>query len=629
MCGIFGIYNLKTSNVFNLSDFESSLLTMHHRGPDAYSVKSFENRAIFGHTRLSIIDLKEESNQPFQVDDRFWIVYNGEIYNYIELREELIEFGYQFRTASDTEVLLRAYQHWGENCVKRFNGMWSFVIYDSLKNSLFCSRDRFGIKPFNYAFIENQFIFASEIKAIINYFPELKKPNYNVIANYCRTSIGAQMKETWFKNIFRLKPAYNMIIDESGITQIRYWDYPRTINQSMSFSDAESRYKSIIENAAKIRMRSDVPIGFTLSSGIDSTSLVCLLKGHFNGNNHTYTAAFSNTKFDILEKKNFKQDLVIDEPSIVRQLTFDLMLNPTIIEIDYQKYLDDLQKIIFYLESGHGSPAVFPLYQILNVAKKDVTVVIEGQGADELLGGYISNVFPIYFFELIFNFKFKTAFNELIAFSRVYSLVTAFKLFIRQSDFSFAKKLYLKLSGVDDFFIGKINKYKELADFPKKPHGFDNSLNKHLYKAHTGGLVNLLHYGDAISMAHSLESRLPFMDYRLVEFTFTLPSKFKVKLGKGKYIHRNAMKKIVPDYIIDNPVKFGFESPLSHLFIQEGENSPKSILLSERCLERGLFSKKRIIKAFNEHKYGKRNHSRILYRMLSVELWFRTFIDKS
>ena len=175
--------------------------------------------------------------------------------------------------------------------------------------------------------------------------------------------------------------------------------------------------------------------------------------------------------------------------------------------------------------------------------------------------------------------------------------------------------------------MNQLKKYKHLDDYPLKPTGFDNILNKHLYKSHTGGLVNLLHYGDAISMAHSLESRLPFMDYRLVEFVFTLPSEFKISKGFGKYIHRKSMQGIVPDYILNNPYKFGFDSPLAFLFSSDFSNSPKEILLSDKCIKRGLFSKKYLEKLFEKQKNNTSDNSRFLFRLLNVELWFRNFID--
>jgi asparagine synthase (glutamine-hydrolysing) len=629
MCGIFGIYNIAGRIEFKEDKIRRAIDKMAYRGPDASGVKIFEEKAAMAHLRLSIIDLNAESTQPFQIDDRYWISFNGEIFNYIEIRGELQALGNSFRTESDTEVLLRSYQVWGEDCVKHFNGMWAFTIYDKEKNALFCSRDRFGIKPFNYSKVNGQFIFSSTIKSIITYFPELRVPNYNVIANYCRNSIGAQTKETWFKNIFRLEPAHNMTVDRSGIKVFRYWDYPRKVNRQISFPMAVEKYKQLLYDSASLRMRSDVPVGFTLSSGLDSTSLVCLLKDKFHGNKNTYTAAFSGTKFRESENKNFKNNVEVNEPDIVKELTKELNLQPNIIEIRYDKYVNDLKKIIYHMESGHGSPAVFPLYQILKIATKEVTVVLEGQGTDEVLGGYISTVFPVRIIELLKRFEFGKIKKEIKAFSKTYSLKTSFMLFIRQSNFAFAKRLYYSFSNIEKFYVGNIKDYTQIKDYPREPTGFDNLLNKHLYKAHTGGLVNLLHYGDAVSMAHSMESRLPFMDYRLVEFIFTLPSDFKVHEGMGKYLHRIAMKGIVPEYILNNPVKFGFDSPLAHIFANNDEGSAKSILLSDRCLNRQLFSKQALEKAFEDQKKSGNDQSRILYRMLSVELWFREFIDKT
>jgi len=627
MCGILGIYNISSNETFDREKFRSALLTMIHRGPDSNQIQVFDKDCILGHVRLSIIDLSDENAQPLQIDNRYWIVFNGEIYNYIELRNELKDAGYQFRTTGDTEVILRAYQYWGKDCVSRFNGMWAFVIYDCLECALFCSRDRFGIKPFYYATINGQLIFSSEIKGIISYSPQLKVPNYSIISNYCRKSIGAQTRETWFENIYRIEPAHCLTVNSKGVKSYRYWDYPREIQHEITFSDAVNTYRELLSDSINLRMRSDVPVGFTLSSGIDSSSIVCLLKNKFSGNKNTYTASFSKTSFHKSEKQNFKQDITIDEPDLVKKLTRNLDLNSHIIEIDYSNYLENLKRIIRHLESGHGSPAIFPLDQILLEAAKDVTVVLEGQGADELLGGYINDVYPIYLLELIKKFRIRKALHELVIFMKTYSMKMAIMLCIRQSDLSLMKRLYYRISGIETFFKGRLRKFNEISDHPREPIGFDDRINAHLFKAHTGILVDLLHYGDAIPMAHSLESRQPFMDYRLVEFVFTLPFIFKIQNGKGKYLHREAMRGIVPEDIIDNPVKLGFDSPLSELYTLEGEGTAISVLLSDKCISRGLFSKDAIIKAFKEQKENKKNHSRLLFRLLSVELWFREFID--
>ncbi|HLP71699.1 MAG TPA: asparagine synthase (glutamine-hydrolyzing) [Bacteroidales bacterium] len=628
MCGILGIYRIDQGIAFDTDRFRSALLTMIHRGPDSSRIQGFEDRAIFGHVRLSIIDLSDENAQPMEVDDRYCIVYNGEIYNYLEIREELTKAGYTFTTKGDTEVILRAYQQWGRDCVSRFNGMWAFAIYDRQNSDLFCSRDRFGIKPFYYAVVNGNFIFSSEIKGIIACYSHLKEPDYSLISNYCRKGIGAQTRSTWFKNIYRLEPAHNISVSSTGMNYSRYWDYPKKIKHEITFDEAKTTYRELLTDSIRIRMRSDVPVGFTLSSGIDSSSIVCLLRNQYSGNKNTYTAAFSGTPFTRSEKQNFKKDITIDEPGLVRKLTRDLDLTSHIIEIDYENYLSDLKLIIRYLESGHASPAIFPLYHILDRARKDVTVVLEGQGADELLGGYIIDVFPVYILALIKRFRLRKAVNELAAYRKIYSLKMAFMIYVRLSSLKLLKRLYYRFSGMESFFRGRLEDFNEINDFPVMPSGFDDPMNEHLYKAHTGCLVDLLHYGDAISMAHSLESRQPFMDYRLVEYVFTLPYSYKIRDGKGKFLHREALRGIVPDDIIDNPVKFGFDSPLSQIFKDEGEGSAMSILLSDRCISRGLFSKKALIRAFREQKQNRKDHSRLLFRLLSVELWFREFIDQ-
>jgi asparagine synthase (glutamine-hydrolysing) len=629
MCGILGIFDSLQSNSFNKDKFKSSLDLMAHRGPDAFGIFQDENNAILGHRRLSIIDLNEACNQPFQVDNRYFLVFNGEIYNYVEIRDLLKKEGINFITNGDTEVLLRAYIHWGEDCISRFNGMWAFAIYDKKERRLFCSRDRFGVKPFNYAVNGSTFMFSSEIKSILHYFPDFKKPNYNIIANFCRTGTGAQFSETWFEGVYRLKPAHNLIVDAQGVTEKRYWNYPVKINHHITFNEALKEYKQLFESAVKLRMRSDVPVGFTLSSGLDSSSIVSSLENNFSTNRNTYTASFNKDEYRRSEKKNFKNDIEINEADIVRKLTNTLELQPHFVDIDYTDYVKHMSSIVYHLESGHNSPAVYPFYKIMERANKDVVVLLEGQGADELLAGYVINFYPTYIYSLFTSFKLRKAYQSAKTFFKVYSITNALMLLVRRSSFSLIKNLYYRISGIQSFFKGPLKDYEALNDYPLNKNDFDNKLNLELYQSHTGGLVNLLHYGDAISMAWSLESRLPFMDYRLVEYVFTLPPEFKLQNGFGKYIHRKAMEGIVPDFILNNPLKFGFDSPLAHIFSQVGKDSPESILTSQKSKNRGIFNEKMIQKAFDNLRNGRNDESRLLYRLLCVELWFRNFIDKN
>lgn len=634
MCGIFGIFNFEVNSSIDEDLAVSSLDTMSHRGPDAKGTKTFSGKCFLGHRRLSVIDLREESNQPFCIDNRYWIVYNGEIYNYLEIRNELIDkFAIEFATESDTEVLLRAYQYWGKECVNYFNGMWAFVIYDCVENNFFCSRDRFGVKPLNYAVINSQFIFASEIKAIIKYFPELKKPNYNVIANFCMSSVGAQLEETWFENIVRLLPAHNMLVTKEGVTKYLYWSYPTKTKHNISFDEAISEYKSLFIDSVKLRMRSDVPVGTTLSSGVDSNSIVFSLRQFNDGNHYTFTAAFNPEKFDALDKTAYKdKNLIIDEAAIVANTSKNLGLNQEFVKVDYSNLIKDLSRIIYHLESGNSSPAVIPSMQIMKKAREKVVVVLEGQGADELLGGYHQTLLINGLIEYLKSFKIKS-FIKTIKKSRVnYSIFYALLLYIRQlsNKIKVISIIYQRISGLSSIYSDKLKITKKLRDYDSKniPQ-FDNKFNKILYYQHKGGLVNLLHYGDAISMANSIETRLPFMDYRLVEFAFKLPWHFKFHEDYGKYIHRQAMKNICPDSILENNIKLGFNTPSSLLFNLKNdlEVKPKDILLSEKCLSRGLFNEYYLRKTFETHEKGIKNHSTLLYRLLCTELWFREFID--
>jgi asparagine synthase (glutamine-hydrolysing) len=625
MCGIFGLYEMDNKKPINFERFGLSLKLMNHRGPDDISVKKILPNLVFGHVRLSIIDLSPLSNQPFNdISNSYHLVFNGMIYNYLEIRLELQEFGYHFKTSSDTEVLLYSYIHWGKNCVEKFNGMWSFAIYDTIKNIIFCSRDRFGIKPFNYSFINGSFIFSSEIKSIISYYPELKIPNYNVIANFCRSSVGAQIPETWFTEVKRLMPAHNLIISNNQIYTERYWDYPRKTKHSLDFDKCKEKFKNLLLDSVNIRMRSDVSIGVTLSSGLDSMSIVSLLK---NKELKTYTAQFSKGSFSVNESINYSSNKEIDEASVVKEVVNEFNLDATFVEIDYSNYVEKVRKLIYHLESGNGSPAIIPYNQLLNLASHEVKVVLEGQGADELLGGYVSAFFPRYILGLIRNFKFRKVYFELVEFKKTYSLLATFFLYIRTIDFNFLHLIFYKFVGIDALFVGKIRKYERIKDYPYNPRGFDDKFNSELYKSHTGGLVNLLHYGDAVSMSNSIESRLPFLDYRLVEFVFSLPSSFKFNNAKGKYIQREALRGDLHESIYSSSRKLGFDSPLEYLFRSDEFGSPISILLSEKCLNRKLFDKDAIVKAHNKMIKGNRFFARVFFRMLCVELWFREFID--
>lgn len=634
MCGILGIINLNNQTPIDERLFRSALRTLRHRGPDAEEIKRISDDTMLGHTRLSVIDLREISNQPMRSDNgRYWITYNGEVYNYGELRKELEELGVAFRTNGDTEVVLYAYIVWGPTCVKRFNGMWAIAIYDTQSRSLFCSRDRFGVKPFNYAIADDRFLFASEIKAMLVYTPLLAEPNYEAISNYCRTSVGAQNSQTWFRDVRRIPPGCNLFLNDGEVRIERYWQYPNRIVGNIGFEEAKKKYKELFRDAVRIRMRSDVPVGITLSAGIDSTSISYMMGEVAEGKHHSFTSRFVPEDGLETDSSIYTKSESIDESIAAAEVASELDYESHIVNTTFDDFIPSLSKIVYHLESGNSSPAVVPLMQLLEEAKEYVTVLLDGQGADELLGGYILNTFWPAISDLVRQGQFGKAARSFCEFRKTYRISYAIKMALRDlsNEIDIIAQAHQKLSGRDKVFGTKLRNFSRWKDYIDRPgEGNKTQLGRTLQNQHSGGLINLLHYGDAISMANGIESRMPFLDYRLVEYVWQLPSEYKVKLAIGKFLHREAMRNLVPDKILDQKVKFGFSTPIAQWFRsnRHANEHPLDILLDNRSQEREVFDIGEVNRVIEEHRQGKQDHSTLLFRMLNVELWFRQFIDK-
>lgn len=609
MCGILGVFNQKNDEPLQDRQFQLALEVVKHRGPDAQIFRLINANTGLGHTRLSIIDLQESSNQPFQYE-HLTLTFNGEIFNYIELKKELEAAGYSFRTASDTEVIPAAYLHWGEDCVNHFNGMWAFALYDAIKDSLFCSRDRFGIKPFNYSFANNRFAFASEIKSLIAFdSATYGKPHFNAISRYCRETVGAQATETWFETVKRLPPAHNLIVTRSDYRFTRYWNYPSNTNEKLPYEDAKVEYKRLFKDAVNLRLRSDVPLGLTLSGGLDSTSIAYQVRELLPELAiNAYTASFPGHRFD--------------EYPIAKEVADQLRINSVEVQLDFSNYLETLHKIVYHLESGHGSPAIFPLWNIAERAKQDITVYLEGQGADELLGGYINSIFIDHCLDLLKHGSVNQLLLELKDHNTAWPLQQSILLYLRQTLPANLRTLYRRKEGLEKLFIGEITSHQPFTTIP--PIVYNSLLKNRLIEQHTNGLVNLLHYGDAISMAHSLENRLPFTDYRLVEFAFQLKTKYKVKGALGKVIHRDTFENVLPQGIIRNKKKLGFVSPLSQVFKDRSCKTVDFLLDRDKTIPE-LFNRDLLENLIKSHQTGGKNHERILFKVLSTKIWLKTY----
>lgn len=617
MCGIAGIINLNKEPI-NKEKLKNMVKVIKYRGPDdeGYYI---DNNIGLGHCRLSIIDLSSAGHQPMSNKDKsLWIVYNGEIYNYIELRNELKKQGYTFRSNSDTEVIIHAYEEWGENCVKKFNGMWAFALWDQHKKQLFCSRDRFGIKPLYYYFDKKTFIFASEIKAILKALNQKPEPNWPVVYNYLMNSILCYSEETFFKHIQRLNSAHSLIVSPQGLRKYKYWDYQNYNIKNYNDTTPEKTFYDLFYDAVKIRTRSDVPVALTLSGGLDSSSIAAFF-AKIKKDQHikSFSAIFPGFKDD----ESYYAKLVADRFST----------EPHYIQPRAKNLIGTLKKIISHMDYPSHSTAVFPVYEIMKkVHQENIKVVLEGQGADELLAGYVNrNLAPYIIDELNTCFrspsKTKQFIREIIKIKQLYGAMPF--LWVMRNAIPQSHQMYQKLMGISNVLDKDFKKTygkTEKLEIKKK---FPDRLTNELYYCHwRDSLPPLLKYGDALSMAFSVESRLPFMDYRLIEFVFALPYAQKINNATTKYILRNAFKNILPKEIL-NRNKVGFSNPIAKWLRGAMNTEIKPILLSNKSRSRHIYNTKVLAKMLDKHESGKVDLNHYIFRWLSLELWLEQFID--
>ncbi|MFA6392457.1 MAG: asparagine synthase (glutamine-hydrolyzing), partial [Patescibacteria group bacterium] len=526
MCGIVGVINLDQKSV-DKKDIERMTRIIKHRGPDDEGCFIDKNIGL-GHCRLSIIDLSSAGHQPMSnKDGSIWIIFNGEIYNYLELRKELEKRGHSFQSDTDTEVIICAYKEWGEKCLEKFNGMWAFAIWDKNKKELFCSRDRFGIKPFYYFFDGKIFTFASEIKALLELgIP--KKPNDALIYDFLKFGMLDHTNETFFKDIYKLPAASWLKLASDGKIIIeKYWDFEVSdkIEDKIPDQKYTEQFRELFIDAIKLRLRSDVPIGSCLSGGLDSSSIVCTVNKLLKEKNvpsigeiqKTFSSCFANKKFD--EREYIEE--VIKHTGAEKNYIFP---KP-------EEFLEELDNLIWHQEEPFSGTSMFAQQMVFKKAREKVKILLDGQGGDELLAGYRK----FYFFYLLKLFK-----NKKI----IKCFKTALPFF---ASIEVLKTLYVK-NGLKYLFKTSKNNIidnllnpvflKNFAD-RKLSFGYQNNLGKRLKEDLTKwSLPVLLRYEDKNSGTFGLEARLPFLDYRLVEQAAKMPLDQKMRLGWTKFILR-------------------------------------------------------------------------------------------
>lgn len=564
MCGIAGIITTD-KNEINQKRLKRMTDIIANRGPDGDGHWiSNEGKVGFGHRRLSIIDLSDAGKQPMHYMNRYSITFNGEIYNYIELKDMCLKQGYQFATQTDTEVMMALYDWKKENCLQYFDGMFAFALYDEKERKVFVARDRFGEKPFYYCDIPRKnFVFASEMKAL--WAGGIKREvNKRMLYNYMAFGYienPSDFKETFFENIYRLPHSHYIIVNTETLEYNvkRYWDIDYTnTDYSITVEQAKQRFSELFYTSVNRRLRSDVPVGSSLSGGLDSSAVVAVIDD-LNKNKSLKQSTFSAI-FPGFEK---------DESRYINMLLTTLNVDPHFISPDGDTMLNDLRDCFYHQEEPFGSASILAQYEVMKLAKQhNVTVLLDGQGADELLAGY----HPFYgdFFKELKKKNRVLLKQEMAAFKTLHNNSSINPLphknivYYARKWAGPAKNQLKKLRGQywqmtkpyfsKDFFHAFGN---EQYMYPAEA----TTLNHALYNSVNVGMTQLLRYGDRNSMAHSREVRLPFLFHEMVEFLFTLPAEFKIHNGWTKYIQRLTFEKLLPDEITWRKDKIGYEPP--------------------------------------------------------------------
>lgn len=610
MCGICGMLNFESE--INKNSVKKMNQVIKHRGPDDEGF-FFDKNIGLGNRRLSIIDIKS-GHQPIHNEDcTIWITYNGEMYNFQEVRK-MLEGKHIFYTNSDTEVIIHAYEEWGEDCVKRFNGMWAFALWDSKKKKLFLSRDRFGEKPLYYFDDGKKFVFASEIKAIISDENIERMPNDKIIYQYLVYGLHDQDENTFFKNIKRLPPAHYMTVDEKGIKIKKYWDLK--INDKIDFSSKNDeeyakKFYEILEDSVRMRLISEVPIGTCLSGGLDSTTIVTII-------NKLLKSKGVSEKLIGKRQKTFSavyKNKEVDEREYIEEVAKKTRLEKNYVFPNSKDLWKDIEKLIYYQDEPFGGPSIFAQWDVMKIAAKKVTVVLDGQGGDELLGGYIP-YYGIYFFDLWKRKK----------------LLRLSKEFVSSLDLTlpFIKKFVIRSRSENEMKVLLNQDFNSKFGNEVKSKWNGNSLADFLYfEIIKNSIPRLLRYEDKNSMAFSVEPRVPFLDYRLVEYISSLPVNQRIKNGWTKYILRNAVRSIVPEKIRKRRSKIGFSVP-EKKWLLELRKQVEKMFSSKVFKSRKYFNQERIFSKFQQLSEGKmgEEYVRFFWRIIILEKWLEVFFDE-
>lgn len=629
MCGIAGIFDTKSNRIPNDKIerlVKDMVRVIKHRGPDADGV--YCDRGVgLGSSRLSILDLSVQGHMPMLDEETGnYIVHNGEVYNYKELKEELGLTN--FKSQTDTEVVLKAYSKYGRDCVKYFNGMYAFCIWDAKNNQLFCARDRIGIKPFFYTLHKGVFYFASEIKSILRCgIP--RRPNMKIIYDYLVYGVYDHSEETFFENIKQIPPGCSVIVKRDSFSFYKYWDIPSSLEVSYKSVPPEAkksdfygkRFAADLTDSIRLRLRSDTPIAVHASGGLDSTFMMAAINKVNKGQG--LLKAFSY----------YYGDARYDEKPYVEELTERLNWKvKNFSRLSPREIPELFQEAMWYQEQPFPGIITLAKHKLIKENRQSgAKVILEGQGGDEIGGGYQYFLGP-YIIDLIQTGKFKLAMREISAFGRQNSIDTK-RAFIKVAN-SIAAYYRLGRSADGTSFVKThclnpdfLNEEAHAITFPKP---FKSALLNMQYRdIFYTKLPRILRSCDRASMAYGRELRVPILDHRLVEFSFTLPGHVKIQNGIQRFFMRESLKSFFTDRLTDMP-KRAVVDPQREWLKDQLNGWVKDILFSSSFRKRRIFNHREVQKEYAA--YTKRDvnlNSFHLWQWISLELWYRTFVDEN
>lgn len=622
MCGITGYYLFKSDSSLNQEVLKKMSDKIAHRGPDYQGV--FTNEKVgLAHNRLSIIDLSADANQPM-VYENLSIIFNGEIYNFIDLKKQLIAEGFHFKTRSDTEVILVAYKKWGIKAFEKLNGIFAFSIYDSILDEMIIVRDRFGVKPLYYQQTESSIIFSSEIKAILASGKVDKSMNYQSLYEYM-WFVSPMGTNTIYSSVEKVAPGEYIHIKNNQLSKHQYWNIDFNKTLIVSEDEAVNNIRILLEKAVERQLVSDVPVSVFLSGGIDSSAITSFAAKHYSKQLHSYSVEFDFNRHGNSELAMAK---IIAEKN--NTLHHEVMVS--------SKNLEDVVSLLAY---HHDEPfadaANIPLYLLTKTLKKDIKVVLQGDGGDELFGGYryynLMNNSSNYFLPALF---FKYTLGQLNLGNETFQKFKRISNSMSERDL--AEQVGLIITGATHYNKPISCLSKSIQEECKKHDPFEalksisdyKNVKDKLQYLHWVDLKTILPNDylekvDKSTMANSIEVRVPFLDYELADYVMSLSGKMKLKNGEKKYLLKKALRGIVPDTILDAP-KRGFGVPCD-IWLRTGLNKMmKEVLNDQSIVNSGLFNYQMLNHKIKEHDSKKANHGMELWRCFNLALWYKQYM---